>query len=395
MFSRRSAWTSSPSPFAAAIAEARASGRELLDLSVSNPTSAGLCHPPSLYSRVGDPDDARYEPASRGLLRAREAVADYYRAQRGLGVDPAELCLSASTSEAYAAAFSILADPGDSVLVPSPSYPLLGFLADLAGITLVPYRIAYDGAWHVDLADLRKRLSAAPRARAIVAIAPNNPTGNYLDPSTLAALDGLAAERSLGLIVDEVFYDYPLCPGPQASPLDGPRRALTLTLSGLSKVAALPQMKLAWTIVRGPAALRTAALARLEIVHDTYLSASTPTQRAAPALLAAAPRIQATIRGRLLANLEHLQRAAQGSALTPCAAEGGWTALLRLPQIGMDDLEWARLLLVRSGVLVQPGYFYDLETPHLALSLLTPEPTFGAGTGRLVTLAQQVVGSGP
>ncbi len=394
MFSRRSAWTRSPSPFAAAIAEARASGHELLDLSVSNPSCAGLRHPPSLYASVGDPGDAHYEPASRGLFSARAAVAAYYRAQRELSVDPAELCLSASTSEAYAAAFSILADPGDTVLVPSPSYPLLGFLADLAGITLVPYRIVYDGAWYVDLADVRERLQTAPRARAIVAIAPNNPTGNYLDAATAGALDRLAAERSLGLIVDEVFYDYPLGAVSPASPLDGPCRALTLVLSGLSKIAALPQMKLAWTIGRGPDSLRRDALARLEIVHDTYLSASTPTQRAAPALLAAAPAIQATIRARLLENLEHLRSAARPTALTLCAAEGGWTALLRLPQIDMDDLEWARLLLARADVIVQPGYFYDLEAPHLALSLLTPEPAFRAGVDRLVTLAQQVVGSG-
>jgi len=394
MFSRRTAWTTSPSPFTAAIADARASGRELLDLSVSNPTTVDLLHPPSLYRVVGDPDNARYEPASRGLSCARRAVADYYRSQRGLTLDPSRICLSASTSEAYAAAFSILADPGDTILIPSPSYPLLGFLADLAAITLVPYQLAYDGAWHVDRADLRERLAAAPRARAIVAIAPNNPTGNYLDPATLATLDTLAAERSLALIVDEVFFDYPLAAGPHASPLDGPREALTFTLSGLSKIAALPQMKLAWTVVSGPPALIGAALSRLEIVHDTYLSASTPTQRAAPALLAAAPAIQRSIRARLRANLKNLKNSCRGSALTPCAVEGGWTALVRLPRVGLDDLEWARLLLARAGVIAQPGYFFDLETPHLALSLLSPEATFRRGVDRLLTLAQQVVGSG-
>ncbi len=399
VFSRRTAWTSSPSPFAAAIAsaraEARTTGRALLDLSVSNPTTVDLLHPPSLYESLGDPGDARYEPASRGLHCARRAIADYYASQRDLTIDPSRICLSASTSEAYAAAFSILADPGDTVLIPSPSYPLLGYLADLAAITLVPYRLAYDGAWHVDLADLRERLAAAARPRAIVAIAPNNPTGNYLDPATLAALDNLAAERSLAVIVDEVFFDYPLVTGAYASPLGGHPKALTFTLSGLSKIAALPQMKLAWTIVDGPPALAQAALSRLEIVHDTFLSASTPTQRAAPVLLAAVPAIQASICARLRANVRALGASCRGSALTPCAVEGGWTALVRLPQVGLDDLEWARLLLARAGVITQPGYLFDLETPHLALSLITPEATFRGGVEGLVNLAQQVVGSGP
>ncbi|MCA9660429.1 MAG: pyridoxal phosphate-dependent aminotransferase, partial [Myxococcales bacterium] len=220
--------------------------------------------------------------------------------------------------------------------------------------------------------------------------APNNPTGNYLDAPTIAALDELAADRELALIIDEVFFDYAIDGRPHASPLAGPRRALTFALSGLSKVAALPQMKLAWAVTHGPADLVAAALARLDVITDTFLSASTPIQRAAPALLAAAPAIQATIRGRLEANLAALRARCRSTALTPTSVEGGWTALVRLPAIGLDDGAWA-LRLLDAGVLSQPGYLYDLEAPYLALSLLTPPAVFRRGVDRLGELAERLV----
>ncbi|MEZ4383262.1 MAG: pyridoxal phosphate-dependent aminotransferase [Nannocystaceae bacterium] len=389
MFSRRTAWSTAPSPFAAAAAAARADGRELLDLTVANPTTAGLRHAPALYAGVGDPGDAAYAPLARGLSCAREAVAAYY-ARRGDAVDPAQVSILAATSEAYADLFALLADPGDAILVPTPSYPLLGYIADLAGVELVPYRLAYDGAWHVDLGDLPDALARHPRIRAIVAVAPNNPTGNYLDAATIAAFDALAADRELAVIVDEVFFDYPLDARPHLSPLASPRRALTFVLSGLSKVAALPQMKLAWAVTAGPADRVAAALARLDVITDTFLSASTPIQRAAPALLAAAPAVQETIRARLRSNLAALRAGCRGTALTPNDVEGGWTALLRLPAVGLDDAAWA-LRLLDAGVLTQPGYLYDLEAPALALSLLTPPETFCRGVERVAALADSIL----
>ena len=395
MFSRRSAWVTEASPLALAIADARRRGAPLLDLTIANPSAVGLRHPPELYAALGDPDDAAYEPLAFGLPAAREAVANHYRG-RGVALDVASICLSASTSEAYAHLLALLADPGDALLVPSPSYPLLRYLADLADLELVPYRLAFDGAWHVDLGDLRAQLDATPRARAIVAIAPNNPTGNYLSDHEIAALDELAAARRLALIVDEVFHEFPVDDRPHRGPLEGPRGALTFTLGGLSKLAALPQLKLAWTITSGPPTLMHPALERLEVIADTFLSVGTPVQRALPRLLAAAPAIQATIRRRLRANLATLARAVEGTAITLLPVEGGWTALLRLPLLAdLDDRGWAHHLLESADLICQPGYLYDLDGAYLALSLLTPPEALAVGIDRLVAAVERVLASGP
>lgn len=404
MFSRRTAWPPADEP-------ALCGGPGVLDLTVSNPTAVGLLHPPDLYASLGDPAIAAYDPDPLGLPLARAAVADYYRARHpGLGLELADICLLAGTSEAYAHLLAILCDPGDVVLVPQPGYPLLPMLADLAHVELRPYPLHYDGAWSIDLDALAAAVD--PRTRAIVLVAPNNPTGNYLTRAEIAAVDALAAARGLAVLVDEVFFDYPLKPvpgdtpsgpghlpqaGPQPrppSPIDGSPAALTFVLSGLSKVAALPQLKLAWAVARGPAPLVREAMRRLELVADAYLSASTPVQRAAPALLAAAPRLQAELGARTRANLERLRRACAGTSLSVLDVDAGWTALVRLPRI-VDDggRGWARELL-RAGVLTQPGELYELPPAHLALSLITPEPEFAAGLDRLTDAVARVLASG-
>lgn len=386
MFSRRTRWPADPGPFAGTLARAAALGDDLVDLTVANPSRVDLVHETGVYEALGGPHLAAYEPIALGLPSAREAVAAYYAERRRAPIAADRLALCASTSEAYAHLLALLCDPGDAVLVPTPSYPLLRYLADLALVELVPYRLAYDGEWHVDLADLRAQLVAHPRARAIVAVAPNNPTGNYLEAGELAAIDALAAHAELAVLVDEVFHDYPLADDRQGpSPLEGEPAALTFVLSGLSKVAALPQVKLAWIACAGPSPLVAAALARLEVIADTFLSATTAVQRAAPAIFAATPAIQRRILARTRRNLAALREACRGSALTPLDVAGGWTALCRLPAIDdLDDLAWAERLVDRARVLAQPGYLYDLDAPHLALSLLAPADRFAEGAARLV-----------
>jgi len=385
VFSRRTAWPPADDP-------PLAFGPGVLDLTVSNPTAVGLVHAPDLYASLGDPGSATYDPDPLGLPLARAAVADYYRA-RGRELPLADICLLAGTSEAYAHLLAILCDPGDVVLVPQPGYPLLPMIADLAHVELRPYPLLYDGTWSIDLVALAEAVD--PRTRAIVLVAPNNPTGNYLSAAEIAAVDALAAARGLAVLVDEVFFDYPIGHAPKDSPLTGPGEALTFVLSGLSKVAALPQLKLAWAVARGPAPLVREAMRRLELVADTYLSAATPVQRAAPALLAAAPGVQASIRARVRANLDRLRRACAGTSLGVLDVEAGWTALVRLPQI-LDDggRGWARELL-HAGVLTQPGELYELPAAHLALSLITPEPGFAAGLERITERVAHVLASGP
>lgn len=377
MFSRRTAWVTEPDPLAAANRD------DLLDLTISNPTAVGLTYPADFYRRLADERSARYEPDSFGLPAARAAVAAHYAA-RGpdIAVDPAAIGLCASTSEAYSHLLALLCDPGDVVLVPQPGYPLLRVLAELAGARLVSYPLLYDGTWSIDLPALADLLARTPRVRALVVVAPNNPTGNYLRPHELPALHALLAPRDITLLVDEVFYDYPLAPGPRPTPVADPADALTFVLSGLSKIAALPQLKLAWWLARGPQQLLRPALARLELIADTFLGAATPVQHALPHIFAAAPAMQAQISRRCLANLTHLRDTCRGSPVSVLDVDAGWLALLRLPDILDDDAAWAGRL-IHHGVLVQPGHLYELPRAHLAVSLLTPEPILAAGLDRM------------
>ncbi len=415
MFSQRTRWTTAPSELAQTLArvreDAEASAR-LIDLTCSNPTALGL-HPDAAEIRalLDAAFDASYRPEALGMLRAREAVLDYYP-RRAPGIGPADVCLCAGTSEAYANLLALLCDPGDAVLVPSPGYPLLAYLADLQGVALVPYALALDGArsWRVDLESARQQLAQlrreGRRVRALTVVAPNNPTGNYVDAHELAELDALCRAGSLALIVDEVFYDYPLTAAATARrrrPLESPRGCLSFTLSGLSKIAALPQLKLSWLIAHGPAALVRDAMRRLELIADSFLSVAGPVQGALPGLLRTAPRTQARVLARTRSNLATLRRHCRerASAVTPLEAEAGWTALLRMPAVhSLDDAGWTLDLLQHAGVHCQPGFLYDLDDrdgarPILALSLLADEGQFAAAVDRVLDRVAAVVASGP
>ncbi len=384
VFSRRTEWELSPNALTRALASRRAAGESVVDLTISNPTAVGLRHPPAFFAGLVDSASASYEPEPFGLIRAREEVAAYYRA-RGSACDPAALWLCASTSEAFDYLLALLCDPGDAVLVPRPGYPLLDHLAALSGVRLVPYPLRFDGRWHVDLAALREAVRGEPRVRAIFATSPGNPTGAVLRPAELSVLEAVCAERELALVVDEVFADYPL--GSDRAPIPsalGPRACLCFVLSGLSKVALLPQWKLAWGATCGPRPLVERALERLALIADTFLSVSTPAQLALPRIFAAVPELQARVRARTSANLTALVSALSGGAGSVCTGAGGWAAVLRLPALaGLDDEAWALALLERAGVLVHPGALYDLDGCHCVVSLLPESELFAAGSGAL------------
>ena len=379
-FSTRSTLEFSPNRLTLALAEARARGVVPLDLTLANPTLAGIPYAGVAEALASEAAVLRYEPEPFGLPSARAAVSALFR-ERGLDVPPDQVALTCSTSEAYAMCFKLLCDPGDEVLVPAPSYPLLEHLGALEHVRLVPYRLGFDGAWFIDLHAVERAVT--PRTRAIAVVSPNNPTGSYLKRAELSGL----LELGLPLLSDEVFAEYPL--------VEDPRRArsvleatggLVIALDGLSKLAALPQLKLAWMGVGGSAELAREALARLELILDTFLSPNTPVQRALPALLASRGVAVEAIRGRLRANLGRLETLTRGTALTPLHTEGGWYAVVRLPATATDE-EWA-LAALEAGVSVQPGYFFDFgDTPHAVLSLLTPEATFAEGVARLVSVA--------
>ncbi len=376
MFSSRLRWNQPANRLSTLLAAKRAAGEPVLDLTESNPTRAGFAYPEALLEPLADLRALHYEPLPQGLLSARKAVAEYYCG--AISVD--RILLTASTSEAYSYLFQLLADPSDEILSPRPSYPLFEFLAGLSSVTIRQYPMRYDGSWHIDFAAIEQSIS--PRTRAIVVVNPNNPTGSFLKPEELDRLDTLAAQRGIAIIADEVFSDYGFS-AHGVTTLAGQRKALTFSMSGLSKIAALPQLKLGWIVASGPN--HAEAMQALELIADTYLSVSTPVQIALPSLLHAGLALRTQIARRTLANLAILRTTLKDSAGGVLNVEGGWYAVVQVPRTRSEE-EWVLGLLEQRNVVVQPGFYFDFESEaFLVISLLTPPATFADGIKRLHT----------
>jgi alanine-synthesizing transaminase len=386
MFSSRVPGDLQPNRLTVAIRRAREERWPLLDLTLTNPTVAGIEYPPGLLASLASEAALRYEPSPFGLLDAREAVALEYR-RRGIAVASERVVLTASTSEAYSILFKLLCEPGDPVLVPVPSYPLFDHLTRLDGVRCIPYRLEYEGRWTVELDDLDA--AWLETVRAVLAVSPNNPTGSVMTAAEEEAVGSRCAAREAALILDEVFADYPLddrvpAPVPRAP---GPE-CLLFRLGGLSKSAGLPQVKLGWIAVDGPDALVADALERLEFVCDAYLSVSTPVQLAARTLIEAGERVRARVLSRVRANYERLRISAGAHpAIAVLHADAGWSAVLRVPSTRTEE-DLAIELLERDRVLVHPGFFFDFDREsHLVVSLLPPEDVFAEGVRRLMERA--------
>jgi aspartate/methionine/tyrosine aminotransferase len=372
MFSSRFHWDFRQNRVTGLLEAKRRGGARILDLTESNPTRAELAYPVDVVRAFDDPRVLFYHPAPAGMDEARTAVAEYY-ARRGHTVAIDRILLTASTSEGYAYLFKLLADPGDDVLVPRPSYPLFEFLATMENVGVRQYPLRYHGEWSIDFDALRGLIG--PRTRAIVLVNPNNPTGSFVSPAEAEQLSSLG----LPLISDEVFADYGF-EGRFETLLDA-RAPLVFSMSGLSKAAGLPQMKLGWIVVGGER--RCEAMERLEWIADTYLSVATPVQCAAARLLEAGESVQRQIRERTAANLCWSRETLRGSSANVLDVQGGWYIVLKVPQVRTEE-EWLLELLEKQNVLVQPGFFYDFEQEaYLVLSLLTPSAIFREGVGRL------------
>ncbi len=385
MFSSRLPASLSENAFTRALSRLRAAGAPLIDLTISNPTSAGIPYPPDLLAPLADARGSQYAPEALGLLSARQAIAEACSSP-GAPVPPGRVVLTASTSEAYALLFKLLCDPGDAVLVPQPSYPLFELLTRLEGVAPRPYRLEYHGVWSIDRASVERALT--PETRAMLVVSPNNPTGSFVRAADRDWLAGLARERGMAIVSDEVFADYPLGARPDATTFRGESRALTFVLGGLSKSAGLPQVKLGWMVASGPDALVSAAIDRLEVMCDTYLSVSTPVQMAAPALLEAGTRVREAIQARLHRNLAALRAAlARDAAIALLEPEAGWSAVLRVPATIAEEALVLRLL-EDAHVIAHPGYFFDFPAEaYLVVSLLTPPAAFDAALDRLLPIA--------
>jgi alanine-synthesizing transaminase len=379
MFSQRTNWNLATNRYTEAIEAHRRAGRELLDLTASNPTTVGLRYDgEKILAALANPAALSYEPISKGLLSARESVAGYYQGL-DVAVDPEQLILTTSTSEAYTFCFRLLCEPDDEVLVPTPSYPLFEFLAELQDVKLVPYELIYDHGWQIDFHSLSQKLT--PKTKAVIVVHPNNPTGSFVKPHETKQLSEICAAHQMAIIADEVFLDYSL--GEKAASFAGNETCLTLTMSGLSKISGLPQMKVAWLAVSGPSELQREALARLDVIADTYLSINAPIQHAVPALLEERRSIQQQLNARVRTNLSELdQQLESHRSVTRLEVEGGWYAILRVP-VTRSDEDLAIELISQHDVLVQPGHFYDSASDgYLVISLITPEETFREGLAR-------------
>jgi aspartate/methionine/tyrosine aminotransferase len=385
-FAQRTSWNLNPNRYTEVLEVHRRSGRELLDLTASNPTTVGLRYrEEELLQALAHREALTYEPQPKGLLSAREAIAAYYLG-RGSRVSSHDLILTTSTSEAYTFVFRLLCNPGEVLLAPTPSYPLFDFLADLQDVKLVPYDLVYDHGWQIDFHSLQAAIesvqAAGGKCRAVLVVHPNNPTGSYVKPHEGERLNRICTANEMAIIADEVFLDYSLVQTP-ALTFSASNDVLTFTLSGLSKISAVPQMKVAWIAVSGPDSLKAEALLRLEVIADTYLSMNAPVQLGVPVMLEERHNIHRQLMYRIRENLAELdsQLAAQ-KLCQRLEVEGGWYAVLRVPVTGPDE-DLAIRLLQETNVLVQPGHFYDFPAEgYLVLSLITDPQTFREGISR-------------
>ena len=380
-FSERTNWNTEESELARAHRLRAEAGEPIADLTASNPTRCGFAYDPQLLAALMNPDALDYDPQPRGLLRARQAVCDYYASHR-VSLKPEQITLTTSTSEAYSFLFRLLCDAGSEILVPQPGYPLFDFLAVLDDVRIKPVPFVYDHGWQIDPESFRRAIT--PLTRAIVLVHPNNPTGHFTKPWEAKELAQICREFDLALIVDEVFLDYEFPGSFSGKPVSfaaGIEGVPVFVVSGLSKIAGLPQMKAAWIVAAGPEAL--AAQERLEVIADTFLSMNAPVQCALTAWLKGREAIQQQIRGRTAANLAELDR--QLSRLPEVSrleVEGGWYAILRIPALQPD--ERTVLALLERGVWVHPGYFFGMPpSGWLVVSLLGPVAEFKRGVSGL------------
>jgi alanine-synthesizing transaminase len=383
MFSERTNWKLTQNKITVILERLRRDGEKIIDLTESNPTRCGFSFPSrQILNLLFDPKNVSYDPLAQGGREAREAVCAYY-ARRGVVVPVERIFLTASTSEAYSFLFRLLVNPREAALFPRPSYPLFEFLVQLNDFEMQHYPLVYEERWRPNLEKFRLALSG--KTRAVVLVNPNNPTGSFLHEGELVVINGLCREKGIPLICDEVFLDYVFDEGTVYPSLAANQENLTFTLGGLSKALGLPQMKVSWIVINGPEELVKEAIARLEIIADTYLSVNTPSQNAMTGWLEFEPAIQKEILSRVRQNRRTVEEifsgGKDGSLLK---AEGGWYAVLKLPKnIPEEDLAIA--LLEHDRVMIHPGYFFDFEEePYIVISLLPPEAVFEEGIERLV-----------
>ncbi len=376
MFSKRTNWQRQSNRLSELLGKLRESGKPVYDLTNSNPTDCGINYPQQEILRaLSNPESLRYHPEPHGLISARKAVSEYYH-QKSVVVDASDIFLTASTSEAYSLIFKLLCNADESILVPNPSYPLFDYLAQVNDVVIQQYLLHYDHGWYIDVDSIKRGITST--TKAIVLVNPHNPTGMFLKKSEYNAIQELALQKNLALIVDEVFADYAYQDDPdRIISTAGNSKVLTFTMNGISKMIGLPQMKLGWVVVSGEETVRRETIERFEILCDTFLSVNTPVQVALPELLRIGVAIQGKILERVRNNYALLRREiGQNTFCSLLESEGSWYGIIRMPRTRSDE-EWALHLLETTGVYLFPCYFFDFsDDAHLVVSLLVEEKSF-------------------
>ncbi|HEY6950782.1 MAG TPA: pyridoxal phosphate-dependent aminotransferase [Bacteroidota bacterium] len=385
MFSSRTGWNLAPNDLSRLLDEKRRKNEPIIDLTESNPTRCSFSYSRNILQALATDRSLLYEPDPRGLLSARERVAAYY-GKIGLPVNPDNIILAASTSEAYTHLFRLLCNPGENVLVPKPGYPLFEYLCNHNDVEASFYRLRYDDEWQIDFESLQNAFDQS--TRAILLVHPNNPTGSFIKPLERQRIVDFARQNNLALIVDEVFSEFSLTEVTRQRSFAAEENVLTFTLNGISKMLGLPQMKLAWLTASGGADVVREAVRRLEFIADTYLSVGTPIQQALPTLLDDGGNVTAQITNRIRTNREKLSSALTGLPASLYNADAGWNAILRLPGIKSDEA-WALDILRGKNVLVHPGHFFEMEQESsVVVSLLPPQAVFTDGIGGILDAVQ-------
>ena len=376
MFSSRTNWNLVPNALHQLLEKKRAAGERILDLTDSNPTRCGFTYDPALLRDLSTQQSLLYEPDPRGLLIARKAIAEQY-ARRHTPIDPSNIILTAGTSEAYSYLFRLLCNPGDNVLVPKPSYPLFDYLCTLNDVEARHYRLRYDDGWHIDRESLSESVDSS--TRAILLVNPNNPTGSFVKRKDREAIVEIGCEHGIALISDEVFGEFPLGTGNAFESCASENKGVVFTLNGVSKWLGLPQLKLAWITISGPGKLKEEAASRLEVISDTYLAVSTPAQQSLPSLIERGHSVTVQIKNRLEQNLGFLRQTLEHTPLSVLHVEGGWNAIVRLPNTRSDEL-WATRILDKGNVLVYPGHYFEIDRDVcVVVSLLLEASLFTEG----------------
>jgi len=388
-FSNRTNWPLSENKLVTMLNSLKEEKAPIIDLTESNPTRCGFKYlNEKILVPFNEEESLTYDPHPQGSLKSREAISQYYK-QKNLNVSEEQIFLTSSTSEAYSYLFRLLINPIEGVLFPQPSYPLFQFLGDLNDVEISNYPLVYLDSWRIDCNALKTLVNID--TKAIVLVNPNNPTGSFVKENEMIAINELCQKYHLSIICDEVFHDFAFDYSKKYLSCVHNHDVLTFTLGGLSKTLGLPQMKLSWIVITGPEREVHLAIKRLEIVADTYLSVNTLAQNAIGYWLSSRKQIQDEIKTRVKDNLDIIKTQTDSTASRLLQTEGGWYAVLKIPNIKTEE-DWALKLLNKYHVFIHPGYFFDFtEEAYIVISLLSQTDIFNEGFNRILSRIEQEV----